>query len=114
MLKGADSSETSVNIPIRIYDNVLGPPRLPVWGSYWLLLLKNFSFVHIGFHKLAQKYNTKILGLYLGSFHTVVVNDYKHIREVLSRPEFQGRFQIPVFNLRTYNKSMGEYISPDL
>jgi hypothetical protein len=115
MLKeGAGSSETLVDIQIRIHDNVLGPPRLPVWGSYWLLLLKNFKFLHIGFHKLAQNYKTKILGLYLGSFPTVVVNDYKNIREVLTRPEFQGRFKIDVLNLRTYNKSLGEYISSEL
>ncbi|PNF32313.1 hypothetical protein B7P43_G16248 [Cryptotermes secundus] len=90
-----------------------GPPRLPVWGSYWLLLLKNFKFLHIGFHKLAQKYNTKILGLYLGSFPAVVVNDYKNIREVLTRPEFQGRVKLFILNLRTYNKNLGITLADD-
>jgi hypothetical protein len=94
--------------------NVLGPPRLPVWGSYWFLLTKNYVFTHIGFHKLAQKYNTKILGLYLGSFLTVVVNDYKNIREVLTRPEFQGRVKLFILDLRTYNKNLGEYVSHEM
>jgi hypothetical protein len=85
-----------------------GPPRLPVWGSYWLLLLNNFKFTHIGCHKLAKKYHTKILGLYLGSFKTVVVSDYKNIREVLTRPEFQGRVKVSVFDMRTYNRNLGE------
>jgi hypothetical protein len=80
-----------------------------VWGSYWLLLLNNFKFTHIGFHKLAQKYNTKILGLYLGSFPTVVVNDYETIMQVLTRPEFQGRVKLFVTDVRTYNKNLGEY-----
>jgi hypothetical protein len=79
-----------------------------VWGSYWQLLLNNFKFTHIGLHKLAQKYSTKILGLYLGPFPTVVVNDYENIRQVLTRPEFQGRVKLFIIDARTYNKNLGE------
>jgi hypothetical protein len=80
-----------------------------VWGSYWFVLLSNFKFTHVGFHNLAQKYRTKILGLYLGPFPTVVVSDYENIRQVLTRPEFQGRVKVPVVDMRTYNKNLGEY-----
>ena len=88
---------------------VSGPPRLPVWGSYWFVLQKNYKYIYIGLYKLAQKYKTSILGLYLGPFPTVVVHDYDSIRQVLTRPEFQGRLKVPVFNMRTYNKNLGEY-----
>ncbi|KDR03601.1 putative cytochrome P450 304a1 [Zootermopsis nevadensis] len=91
-----------------------GPPRLPVWGSYWFVLLNNFKFTHIGFHKLAQKYRTKIMGLYLGPFLTVVVNDYQNIKHVLTRPEFQGRVKAPVFDMRTYNKNLGIILTDDV
>jgi len=84
-----------------------GPPRLPVWGSYWFVLQKNYKYLHIGFHKLAQKYKTSILGLYLGPIPAVVVHDYDSIRQVVTRPEFQGRFKVPVFNKRSYNKNLG-------
>jgi hypothetical protein len=87
---------------------VTGPPRLPVWGSYWFLLLNHFKFTHIGLHKLAQKYRTNILGLYLGSLPTVVVHDYENIRQVLTRPEFQGRVRLFINDVRTYNKNLGE------
>jgi hypothetical protein len=89
--------------------DVSGPPRLPVWGSYWFVLLKNFKFTYKGFHKLAQKYKTSVLGLYLGSLPAVVVHDYDSIRQVLTRPEFQGRLKAPVIDMRTYNKNLGAY-----
>ncbi|XP_069682422.1 probable cytochrome P450 304a1 [Periplaneta americana] len=84
-----------------------GPPRLPIWGSYFLVLLNNFKFTHKGYHNLAEKYRTKILGLHLGPFPTVVVNSYELIREVLLRPEFQGRVKLPIINERTYDKNLG-------
>jgi hypothetical protein len=80
-----------------------------VWGSYWFVLLKNFKYTYKGFHKLAQKYKTSILGLYLGSFPAVVVHDYDSIRQVLTRLEFQGRIKAPLFRMRTYNKDLGAY-----
>ena len=84
-----------------------------MWGGgYWFVLQKNYNYIYIGFHKLAQKYKTSILGLYLGAFPAVVVHDYDSIRQVLTRPEFQGRFKVPVFNTRTYNKNLGEYFPP--
>jgi hypothetical protein len=92
--------------------DVSGPPRLPVWGSYWFVLMKNFKYTYKGFHKLAQKYKTSVLGLYLGPFPAVVVHDYDSIRQVLIRPEFQGRIKVPLFNMRTYNKNLGAYFPP--
>jgi len=50
--------------------------------------------------------------LYLGPLPAVVVHDYDSIRQVLTRPEFQGRVKIPVFHMRTYNKNLGAYFSP--
>jgi len=91
---------------------VSGPPRLPVWGSYWFVLQKNFNYLYIGFHKLAQKYKTSILGLHLGAFPAVVVHDYDSVRQVLTRPEFQGRLKVPVIHMRTYNKDLGKYSPP--
>jgi len=88
---------------------VSGPPRLPVWGSYWFVLQKNYKYIHIGFHKLAQKYKTSILGLFLGALPAVVVHDYDSVRQVLTRPEFQGRIKLPVLHMRTYNKNLGEF-----
>jgi len=90
-----------------------GPPRLPVWGSYWFVLQKNYKYLYIAFHKLAQKYKTSTLGLYLGPIPTVVVHDYDSIRQVLTRPEFQGRVRMPVIDMRTYNKSLGVLFTND-
>jgi hypothetical protein len=92
--------------------DVSGPPLLPVWGSYWFVLMKNFKYTYKAFHKLAQKYKTSVLGLYLGPFPAVVVHDYDSIRQVLTRPEFQGRLKVPLFHMRTYDKNLGAYFPP--
>jgi hypothetical protein len=83
-----------------------------VWGGYWFVLQKNYNYIYIGFHKLAQKYKTSILGLYFGNIPAVVVHDYDSIRQVLTRPEFQGRLKVRVSIMRTYNKILGEYFPP--
>jgi len=41
-----------------------------------------------------------------------VVHDYDSIRQVLTRPEFQGRLKVKVFQMRTYNKDLGAYFPP--
>ncbi|XP_069682419.1 probable cytochrome P450 304a1 [Periplaneta americana] len=84
-----------------------GPSTLPLWGSYWWVLFNNYKFPYKGFQKLAEKYKTKILGLHLGSFPTVVVSDYENVKQVLTRPEFQGRVQMSIINDRTYGKNIG-------
>jgi hypothetical protein len=57
-----------------------------------MLILNHFRYIHIAFHKLAHKYRTKILGVYLGSsYKTTVVNDYENFGQVLTRPELQGK-----------------------
>lgn len=71
------------------------PPGPSVWipffGNYLTLLLINYQHTHQGFDKLSKFYKTKILGFYLGSVPTVVVSDQKSVKELLMRPEFQGR-----------------------
>ncbi|KAJ4447850.1 hypothetical protein ANN_09858, partial [Periplaneta americana] len=84
------------------------PSTLPLWGSYWWVLFNNYKFPYKGFQKLAEKYKTKILGLHLGSFPTVVVSDYENVKQVLTRPEFQGRVQMSIINDRTYGKNIAQ------
>jgi len=107
-MEATSSSQEWVNTQI----DVSGPPRLPVWGSYWFVLLKGFKYTYKGFHKLAQKYKTSVLGLFLGPLPAVVVHDYDSIRQVVTQPEFQGRVKIPLFNMRTYNKNLVAYFPP--
>ena len=42
----------------------------------------------------------------------MVVHDYESVRQVLTRPEFQGRIKVPVFDMRTYNKNLGTCLPP--
>ena len=85
-----------------------------MWGSYWFVLQQNYKYLHVAFHKLAHKYKTSILGLHLGPFPAVVVNDYESVKQVLAQPELQGRLKVLVFHMRTYDKNLGTYFTPRL
>lgn len=88
-----------------------GPPRLPVYGSYWIVLAQQFNDLAIAFRKLGEKYKTKIIGLHLASFPAVVVNDPVLIKEVLNREEFDGRMDIILFRLRSFWKKLGIFFT---
>uniref|UniRef100_A0AAG5CPG5 Cytochrome P450 n=1 Tax=Anopheles atroparvus TaxID=41427 RepID=A0AAG5CPG5_ANOAO len=77
-----------------------GPPRLPLLGSYPFLLAFNYRHLHRAAAKLSELYQSKLIGLYLGSVPAVVVNDYETVREVLRRSEFDGRPDLFLARLR--------------
>lgn len=68
-----------------------GPLRWPIWGGYLQLLLENYRFPYKAMHWMARRYNTEVLGMYLGGFPTMVACSYESVRELLLKPEFQGR-----------------------
>ena len=86
-----------------------GPLRFPLWGSYWFLLWGDYKFPYKTALYYTKKFKSKIIGLYLGSQYTIVVNDYDTVKEVLSRKEFDGRLhEIYVTRARTYGKKLGK------
>uniref|UniRef100_A0AAG5CQ76 Cytochrome P450 n=1 Tax=Anopheles atroparvus TaxID=41427 RepID=A0AAG5CQ76_ANOAO len=68
-----------------------GPPRIPFFEDYALLLLINGRHLHRAASKLARYYRTKILGLSLVGVPLLVVHDLSVAREILTRHEFDGR-----------------------
>ncbi|GLV45150.1 Cytochrome P450 304a1 [Carabus blaptoides fortunei] len=80
-----------------------GPIRLPLWGSYLFMLWENFNFPQMAVMKWAKKYGS-VFGCYLADFPTVFVCDYETCKEVLNRPEFDGKPDIMNARLRTVGK----------
>ncbi|XP_058811722.1 probable cytochrome P450 304a1 [Topomyia yanbarensis] len=81
----------------------LGPPRFPLIGCYGILLMINWRHLHKAVAKLCQYYQTSILGMYLGDFGTVYVNDFDAVKEVLYRVEFDGRPDLFLARMREKN-----------
>lgn len=77
-----------------------GPPRLPLLGGYGIMLLINYRHLHKAATKLCEYYKTKILGVYLASYETIIINDFDIIKEVLNRVEFDGRPDLFLARLR--------------
>ncbi|ETN61335.1 cytochrome P450 4c21 [Anopheles darlingi] len=77
-----------------------GPPNLPFLEGYGVMLLLNFKHMHKAATALCNFYRTKLLGLSLVGYSTVVVNDLRVAREVLNRKEFDGRPDLFLARLR--------------
>lgn len=80
-----------------------------MYGAFWIVLAHGFGDLSLAFRKLGQKYKTKLVGLNMGSFPTVVVNDSQLIKEVLNREEFDGRLDIIISRLRSFWKKLGKF-----
>ncbi|CAB3239009.1 unnamed protein product [Arctia plantaginis] len=88
-----------------------GPPSLPVYGAFWIVLAHEFNDLSTAFRKLGQKYNTKIIGLNMGPAQTVVINDPALIKEMFYREELDGRMDIILFRLRSFWKKLGIFFT---
>ncbi|XP_068082183.1 probable cytochrome P450 304a1 [Anabrus simplex] len=86
-----------------------GPIRLPVFGSYLQLLIGNYAYHYRILDKMTLKYKSKILGFYIGSLPTIVACDYESIKEILLRPEFQGRIDSIITRTRALGKKLGVF-----
>lgn len=84
-----------------------GPIRIPICGSYLHVLWENFKYPHLAFERLKSKFKSPVIGLYLGGLYTVVANDYESCKEVLTRPEFQGRVEAFPVQFRTFDQKLG-------
>ncbi|XP_046680936.1 probable cytochrome P450 304a1 isoform X1 [Homalodisca vitripennis] len=68
-----------------------GPYRWPIWGGYLQLLVENYRFPYKAMHWMARRYDTELLGMYLGPYPTVVACSHASVRDMLKHPAFQGR-----------------------
>uniref|UniRef100_A0A182PZA7 Uncharacterized protein n=1 Tax=Anopheles epiroticus TaxID=199890 RepID=A0A182PZA7_9DIPT len=81
-----------------------GPPgSFPFLGDYGLLLLINYRHLHKAALKLGDFYRTKILGISLKDYPSIVVNDLAVAKEVLNRKVFDGRPDLYLARIRDKN-----------
>lgn len=73
-----------------------GPPSLPLFGAYPLLLLINYRHLHLATTALARWYRTEVLGFYYRNALVVTTHSLRRTREVLLNTDLDGR---PVFEL---------------
>ncbi|KAE8739047.1 Cytochrome P450 CYP304 [Frankliniella occidentalis] len=84
-----------------------GPPRLPLYGGYLHLLAYNYRYTYKGLVAMAARYKSPVLGLYVGSDPTVIATDFASTREMLLKPEFQGRPDTYAARLRSFDELLG-------
>ena len=93
---------------------VSGPPRLPLYGSYWIVLWREIDNLGGSLRKLARDYKTDVLGMYLGNFPAIVIDDPKLMKEGLNHQDFDGRVDVIVARLRSFWKKLGKFITLEL
>uniref|UniRef100_A0A1B6ERT2 Cytochrome P450 n=1 Tax=Cuerna arida TaxID=1464854 RepID=A0A1B6ERT2_9HEMI len=77
-----------------------GPYRWPIWGGYLQLLWENYKFPHLALHWMSRRYNTEILGMYLGPYPSIVACSPNSVRDILNHPNMQGRLSSVVSEMR--------------
>ncbi|KAG7197683.1 hypothetical protein KM043_014445 [Ampulex compressa] len=89
-----------------------GIPRVPIFGSYLFLLWHNYEYPHKAVIYYANKLKSKIVSCYFGPYFVIIVNDYHGIKEVLGRPEFDGRLSdAQLFKDRAFGRKLGIFFT---
>lgn len=83
-----------------LFVGLLGPPRLPIFGTYPLLLLINYKHLHRAVDWLCKYYKTDVLGLYAASYATVIGNSNAAARELLNDPKLDGKPDLKLAQIR--------------
>ena len=88
-----------------------GPKWWPFLGNTSLLrnLSRKLKGQHLALSRLAQDYDTSVLGLKLGKDLVVVVFTAPVVKEVLTRDEFIGRPDTYFLRLRSFGTRRGKY-----
>lgn len=60
--------------------------------------------------EMTKKYKSKIVGYYFKTIPLVAVCDHDSIKEVLARPEFQGRYDNITLTDRAFGKKLGNVL----
>uniref|UniRef100_A0AAU7NIQ6 Cytochrome p450 n=2 Tax=Pyraloidea TaxID=37573 RepID=A0AAU7NIQ6_MARVT len=88
-----------------------GPPSLPVYGSYWIILAAAYNNLALAFKRIGSWYNTKLVGSVMGKIPSVIVNDPGMIKDMLLKPELDGRMDIILGRLRAFWKRRGIFFT---
>ncbi|KAI4501823.1 hypothetical protein M0802_003158 [Mischocyttarus mexicanus] len=98
-----------VGKPLGIPPEITG---LPIIGAYWHLLWFDYKFPHKSVIYYTKKLKSKVVSCYLGSYFTVIANDYASIKELLLKEEFDGRLsEAYVLKARAFNKKLGIFFT---
>lgn len=93
-------NETLNNNSSIFFLNRSGPPRIPIFGSYLLMLFLDRHHLQKAANILAKWYKSNIIGLYLGDFPTIIVNDTEKVKKALYAREFDGKPDLLIGRLR--------------
>lgn len=76
---------------------------MPWFGSYIFMLLLDRNHLHHAINRICKFYKSTIIGLHLGEFPVVVVNDSEGVKKVLFHRDFDGRPNILLARMRHPN-----------
>ena len=78
------------------------------FGAVSRCLIHYATTPHIGHVSLVSFRYGKVIGMYLGSFPTVVIYDFETVKELFNRDELQGRPDNFPYRFRMLGKRLGK------
>nr|CAD7263016.1 unnamed protein product [Timema shepardi] len=100
-------SDSSQLTALKSYQTKLCPPRLPIFDSYLSILWEDYWCTYKAFYKMTHYYRSKVIGFYVAKTPSIVACSYETVKEALFKPEFQGRMDNIVTQIRSNNKRLG-------
>lgn len=83
-----------------MHGKITGPPKVPWFGSYIFMLLLDRKHLHYAVNRICQFYKSTVLGIHLGPYPVVIVNDSENVKKVLYHRDFDGRPDILMGRMR--------------
>lgn len=79
---------------------IVGPPRIPLLGSYGFFLLLNYNNLYKAIGWLCKFYKTDVLGFYVGEYLVVATNSLDATKEAMNNPNFDGKPSLKLAAMR--------------
>lgn len=73
---------------------------MPWFGSYIFMLILNHKHLHFAVDRICEFYKSTVIGLHLGSFPVIIINDLANLKKSLYHRDFDGRPDILMTKMR--------------
>lgn len=73
---------------------------MPWFGSYIFMLMLNPKHLHFAVDRICEFYKSTVIGLHLGTFPTIIINDLANLKKSLYHRDFDGRPDILLAQMR--------------
>lgn len=73
---------------------------MPILGGYIFMLLLNRRHLHFAIDRICKFYKSTVVGIYIGKYPVVLINDLENVKKSLNHRDFDGRPDLLMTQMR--------------